>query len=37
MRETLILILNEREGSATAVRKAGMRIKAINCELSAAS
>ena len=35
MRETLIVILNECEGSITVVRKAGMRIKAISCELSA--
>ena len=35
MRETLIVILNECEGSVAAVRKAGMRIKAISYELSA--
>jgi hypothetical protein len=37
MRETLIVILNECEGSVAAVRKAGMRIKAISYELSATS
>ena len=37
VRGTLIVILNECEGSITVVRKAGMRIKAISCELSAAS
>ena len=37
MRETLSVILNECEGSITVVRKAGMKIKAISCELSAAS
>ena len=55
MRETLIVILNEREGSAAVMEntvkchperqrriyyrseEGGMKIKAISCELSAAS
>jgi hypothetical protein len=37
MREMLIVILNGGEGSIPVVRKAVMKIKAISCELSAAS
>ena len=37
MRETLSVILNECEGSITVMREDGKKIKAISCELSAAS
>ncbi len=35
MRETSVVILNEREGSITVVREAVIKIKVISCELSA--
>ena len=37
MRKTLIVILNECEEAATRGEESGKKIKAISCELSAAS